>query len=114
MAERPALPRIINQEATRPGPRLDHIYERYIGPSSKAVQAALDHLHAKGKARRVPPAAFYFLITHGAVGRWRWRRWRSASVPRCQCTTTRRASPTSSSTASRPARSARSWGPEPG
>jgi AcrR family transcriptional regulator len=68
MAERPALPRIINQEATRPGPRLDHIYEHYIGPSSRAVQAALDHLHAKGKARRVPPAAFYFLITHGAVG----------------------------------------------
>lgn len=67
-AKRPALLRIINQEAIRPGPRLDHLYERYIGPTSAAVQHALEDLSRRGLARSVPPAAFYFLLTHGAAG----------------------------------------------
>ncbi len=67
-AGRPALLRIINQEATRPGPRLDHLYERYIGPTSAGVEAALAELSRCGAARPIPPAAFYFLLTHGAAG----------------------------------------------
>lgn len=68
MAERPALVRIINQEGVRPGPRLDYLFERFIGPASLAVQHALDDLRRCGVARPVPPAAFYFLVTHGAAG----------------------------------------------
>jgi AcrR family transcriptional regulator len=67
-AERPALLRIVNQEATRPGPRLDHLYDRYIGPTSTAVEHLLDRLSRCGRARAVPPAAFYFLLTHGVAG----------------------------------------------
>lgn len=68
MAAQPALLRVVNQEAARPGPRLDYLFERYIGPASVAVQEALDGLRRCGRARPVPPAAFYFLITHGAAG----------------------------------------------
>jgi AcrR family transcriptional regulator len=67
-AAHPALLRILNHEAARPGPRLDHLYRRYIGPTSTAMQAALAELSACGLAREVPPAAFYFLLTHGAAG----------------------------------------------
>lgn len=68
IAGRPALLRIINQEAARPGPRLDHLYERYIGPSSRSVEQALAELTKCGLARPIPPAAFYFLLTHGVAG----------------------------------------------
>jgi AcrR family transcriptional regulator len=68
MAQQPALLRIVNQEASRPGPRLDYLFERHIGPVSRAVQGALDALGRCGRARPVPPAAFYFLITHGVAG----------------------------------------------
>jgi TetR/AcrR family transcriptional regulator len=67
-ATRPALLQIISQEATHPGPRLDHLYERYIGPTTRSVENALECLYRDGRARRVPTAAFYFLLTHGAAG----------------------------------------------
>jgi AcrR family transcriptional regulator len=67
-ATRPALLQIINQEATHPGPRLHHLYERYIGPTTRSVENALECLYRDGRARRVPTAAFYFLLTHGAAG----------------------------------------------
>ena len=37
-AARPALLRIINREATSPGPRLDYLYDRYIEPVRQAVE----------------------------------------------------------------------------
>lgn len=64
----PQLLRILNHEAARPGPRLDHLFTNYIGPTSRAVQAAMAQLTARGAAREVPPAAWYFLLTHGAAG----------------------------------------------
>jgi AcrR family transcriptional regulator len=67
-AARPALLRIVNQEATREGPRLQHLYERYIGPSSAAVETALAELTKCGLARPIPAASFYFLLTHGVAG----------------------------------------------
>jgi AcrR family transcriptional regulator len=67
-AGRPALLRILNQEAARPGPRLDHLYDRYIGPTSRSVEHALEELSRQGRARVVPTAAFYFLLTHGVAG----------------------------------------------
>jgi AcrR family transcriptional regulator len=67
-ATQPALLRIIGQEATHPGPRLDHLYDRYIGPTTRSVERGLEHLYRAGRARHVPTAAFYFLLTHGAAG----------------------------------------------
>jgi AcrR family transcriptional regulator len=67
-AERPALIRIINQEAARPGGRLDHVYDQYIRPAHEVADAVLRQLEAAGRARRISPAALHFLVGHGAGG----------------------------------------------
>ncbi len=67
-AERPALIRIINQEAARPGGRLDHVYEQYIRPAQEVADAVLRSLERQGRARRISPAALHFLVGHGAGG----------------------------------------------
>ncbi len=67
-AERPALIRIINHEAARPGGRLDHVYERYILPAHEVADVVLRDLAADGRARPVPPATLHFLVGHGAGG----------------------------------------------
>lgn len=67
-AQRPALIRIINQEAASPGPRLDHIMERFVGPAHAVADAVLRDLERAGRAHPVPPATLHFLIGHGAGG----------------------------------------------
>jgi TetR/AcrR family transcriptional regulator len=67
-AERPALVRIVNHEAARPGGRLDHVYERYVRPSHEVVDRLLHDLAAEGRARPVSPAMVHFLVGHGAGG----------------------------------------------
>src|SRR5690242_16604427 len=47
-ARRPALLRIINQEAISPGPRLDHIFTNYIEPVSQFGEELLTRLEAEG------------------------------------------------------------------
>ena len=67
-AERPALIRVVNQEAARPGPRLDHIFEHYIRPAHDVADVTLRLLEAEGRAHRVPAATLHFLVGHGAGG----------------------------------------------
>jgi TetR/AcrR family transcriptional regulator len=67
-AERPALIRIVNHEAARPGGRLDHVYDQYIRPAHQVADVALRSLAASGRARPVSPAALHFLVGHGAGG----------------------------------------------
>ena len=67
-AERPALIRVVNQEAARPGPRLDHIFERYLRPAHDVADVTLRLLEAEGRAHRVPAATLHFLVGHGAGG----------------------------------------------
>lgn len=67
-AERPALIRIINHEAARPGGRLDHVYDQYIRPAHQVADVALRSLAAEGRARPLSPAALHFLVGHGAGG----------------------------------------------
>jgi TetR/AcrR family transcriptional regulator len=67
-ARRPALIRIINAEAARPGGRLDHVYEQYIRPAHDVADAVLRSLERAGRVRRVSPAALHFLVGHGAGG----------------------------------------------
>jgi AcrR family transcriptional regulator len=67
-AERPALIRIINYEAARPGGRLDHVYDHYIKPAHQLADVLLRDLAADGRARAVSPATLHFLVGHGAGG----------------------------------------------
>ena len=67
-AERPALIRIINHEAARPGGRLDHVYDTYIRPAHEVADVVLRDLAADGRARQVPAATLHFLVGHGAGG----------------------------------------------
>ena len=67
-AKRPALLRIINQEAAAPGPRLDLLFDRYIDPVRAFGAALLGRLQASGEVRTSSVALVYFLMTHGAGG----------------------------------------------
>ncbi|MGZ4693922.1 MAG: TetR/AcrR family transcriptional regulator [Acidimicrobiales bacterium] len=67
-AARPALLRIINREASSPGPRFDYLYERYIEPVRQAGEAFLSDLHERGLVSSGSVGLVYFLMTHGAGG----------------------------------------------
>jgi AcrR family transcriptional regulator len=67
-AARPALLRVIQQEAATPGPRLDHLFDTYIEPVRRFGEVVLDALAAAGKVRSRSAVLLYFLMTHGAGG----------------------------------------------
>jgi AcrR family transcriptional regulator len=67
-AKRPALLRIINQEASAPGPRLDHLYNNFIDPVREFGADLLSRLQASGRVRTNSVSLVYFLMTHGAGG----------------------------------------------
>lgn len=67
-AASPALLQVINQEATRPGPRLDHIFDHYISPAADLVAHLLGQLERDGAVREVPRGVFHFLVANGAAG----------------------------------------------
>lgn len=65
-ALQPCLLQIINQEARRPGPRLDFIVNKYIGPAHDFLETWAESLAAEGHIRRPPVGLIYFLVNHGA------------------------------------------------
>lgn len=67
-AARPALLRIIHQEAATPGPRLDHLYATYIDPVRRLGDRWLKDLDARGEIRTTSTVIVYFMMTHGAGG----------------------------------------------
>ncbi len=67
-ATRPALLRIINREATTPGPRLDYLFNAYISPARDFGAELLARLRAAGRVRSDSVTLLYFLMTHGAAG----------------------------------------------
>ena len=110
MATRPALLRIIAEEATTPGPRLDHLFTTYIEPVRQLGDLILAHLSDQGRVRTSSVSLVYFLMTHGAGGPLAYRRSPSGSairstpaIPR-RSTATRSRRSMSCSTACRPDR----------
>jgi AcrR family transcriptional regulator len=67
-AASPALLRVLNQEATGPSPRLDYVFDRYVGPANELVASVLRRLEADGRVRHVDPAPFHFLMANGVAG----------------------------------------------
>jgi TetR/AcrR family transcriptional regulator len=66
--ERPALARIIQQEAARPGPRFDYMFERYIEPWRRITDNLLKHLQEDGVVRRGAIDTVYFFLTTWGIG----------------------------------------------
>ncbi len=64
----PSLLQIINQEASRPGPRLDYLFNTYIKPVRDFGDAWLTRLAAEGRIAPISVTLLYFLMTHGAGG----------------------------------------------
>ena len=64
----PALVKIINQEATTGGPRLDYMFDRYIWPVTKTVSRFLRTLESEGRVRHLDAGTWHFLMVHGAGG----------------------------------------------
>jgi TetR/AcrR family transcriptional regulator len=66
--EKPALARIIQQEASRPGPRFDYILTTYIGPLQARTTASLLDLQAEGRARPGPIDLVWFFGVAWGIG----------------------------------------------
>jgi AcrR family transcriptional regulator len=64
----PELLRIIQQEATTPGPRFDHLFEHYIDPVRIFGAELMARLRTTGQLRTDSVALMYFFMTHGAGG----------------------------------------------
>jgi AcrR family transcriptional regulator len=67
-AARPALLRILTQEAANPGPRFDHLFTCYIDPVRVFGADLMARLRASGQVRTDSVALMYFFMTHGAGG----------------------------------------------
>ena len=66
---KPALARIIHQEAARPGPRFDYMFGTYMLPIQQVVGQALEDLQKEGVVRPGPVSlAFLFTTTWGLGG----------------------------------------------
>jgi len=66
--ERPGLARIIQQEAARPGPRFDYMYERFIGPWRHTTDSLIGHLQDQGVLRPGAIDTVYFFLTTWGIG----------------------------------------------
>lgn len=62
----PSLLRIINYESGQPGPRLDYIVKKFVGPAFDFMENWANKLAAEGVIHKPPPGLIYFLINHGA------------------------------------------------
>src|SRR5690606_10094585 len=67
-ARRPALLRIINQEAVADGPRLDHLFRHYTAQVQGHGAEVLARLQARGRVRPGPAGLVCLLMTLGGGG----------------------------------------------
>jgi TetR/AcrR family transcriptional regulator len=66
--EKPALARIIQQEASRPGPRFDYLFRTYIGELQAQTTASLLELQDAGLARPGPIDLVWFFGVAWGIG----------------------------------------------
>lgn len=68
MASRPALLRVIQQEASVGGPRFEYLWSAFIDPVRWLGGDLLHRLREAGRVRTESVGLFYFFMTHGAGG----------------------------------------------
>lgn len=66
--EKPALARIIQQEAARPGPRFEYLFRQYIVPLQGTTTATLLDLQEAGEARQGPIDLVWFFGVAWGIG----------------------------------------------
>jgi AcrR family transcriptional regulator len=66
--DKPALARIIQQEASRPGPRFDYIFGTYIAPLQVRTTQSLVELQESGQARPGPIDLVWFFGVAWGIG----------------------------------------------
>jgi AcrR family transcriptional regulator len=66
--DKPALARIIQQEASRPGPRFEYLLSTYIAPLQARTTASLLELQAEGRARSGPIDLVWFFGVAWGIG----------------------------------------------
>lgn len=64
----PALTRIIQQEAARPGPRFEYMFSRYVGPTRENSARVLEALQDLGVVREGAVETVYFFLTTWGIG----------------------------------------------
>ncbi|MFT4676530.1 MAG: TetR/AcrR family transcriptional regulator [Patiriisocius sp.] len=67
-AAHPALLQIVNQEASRPGPRLDYLFDTYLKPAREFGDQWMAKLVAEGRLKPTSGSLLYFLTIHGLGG----------------------------------------------
>ncbi len=67
-ASHPSVLQIVNQEASRPGPRLDYLIKTYIAPGREFGDKWLSRLAEQGRIKPTSVTLLYFLMSHGAGG----------------------------------------------
>src|SRR5690606_37198443 len=65
---RPALLRIINQEAVLGGPRLEYLFGTYSEPVYRLGSSILRKLEEQGQVRTDSAGLLYFFMTNGVAG----------------------------------------------
>ena len=81
---RPALSRIISQEAQVDGPRLEHLFHRWIRPFTEFGEDQFPQLRERGMIRFDSVPTMFFFMTFGAGARRHIRRWPASWVERCR------------------------------
>lgn len=67
-ASHPSLLKLINQEASRPGVRLDYLFETIIRPVRDFGETWLNQLIEQDRIRPTSVTLLYFMLTYGAGG----------------------------------------------
>ncbi|MFT5692680.1 MAG: TetR/AcrR family transcriptional regulator [Oceanicoccus sp.] len=67
-ASHPSLLKIVNQEASHPGVRLDYLFDTVIRPVRDFGEKWLNQLIEQGRIRPTSVTLLYFMLTYGAGG----------------------------------------------
>ncbi|MDT7667249.1 MAG: TetR/AcrR family transcriptional regulator [Pseudonocardiales bacterium] len=69
-ARHPDLLRVVHQEGSAPSRRLSYLLDTYVRPIITTLAPTYFELVESGRARPIPPEAFYYLVTSGGGAKY--------------------------------------------